>query len=215
MGKNHQQRSNTNEEYRDQTSTVPWLFAALDAEFDFGIDLAATDLSAKCPVYFTPKDDALTQDWLASVPPLSSATGWLNPPYSNIFPWIHHAITEQQKGFTTVFLVPMDCSGEWWPADQPCIIREITGYYYDFTYKSGPKSRIGKTVKKWASGRIEFIDAETGNVMKDPLNKPMCLIIFPAFYCGPTMRESVTKLALMEKGQAYLALKAEENNKVA
>ncbi|MDN4697189.1 hypothetical protein QYZ45_26875 [Vibrio parahaemolyticus] len=43
--------------------------------------------------------------------------------------------------------------------------------------------------------------------MKDPLNKPMCGIIFPAFYQGPTIRESVTKLSLMEKGNAYLELK--------
>ncbi|MGY5706838.1 DNA N-6-adenine-methyltransferase [Vibrio antiquarius] len=207
MGRNHQQRSKTNEEYRDQTSTVPWLFAALDAEFQFGIDLAATDKSAKCAVYFTPETDSLSQDWLASVPPLANATGWLNPPYSNILPWVQHARQEQQKGFTTVFLVPNDCSGEWWPEGEPCIIRHITGYYYDHTYKSGPKSRKGTTVKKWASGRIEFVNAETGEIMKDPLNKPMCLIIFPAFYYGPTLHQPVTKIELMEKGQAWLAEK--------
>lgn len=207
MGKSHQQRSQTDEEYRDQTSTTPWCFAAFDAEFRFGIDLAATDISAKCDCYFTPETDSLSQDWLGSVPPLANATGWLNPPYSNILPWMKKARLEQKKGFTTCFLVPADSSGEWWPEGQPCIIREITGYYYDFTYKSGPKSRKGTTVKKWASGRIEFINAATGEVMKDPLNKPMCAIIFPAFYQGPTLRESVTKLSLMEKGQAWIESK--------
>ncbi len=205
MGRNHQQHSKTNKAYRDQTSTTDWLFAAFDAEFQFGIDLAATDESAKCAVYFTPEIDALGQNWLASVPPLANATGWLNPPYSNILPWVQHARREQQKGFTTVFLVPNDCSGEWWPEGEPCIIRHITGYYYEYTYKQG--KRKGTTVKKWASGRIEFVNAETGEIMKDPLNKPMCAIIFPAFYYGPTLHQPVTKLELMEKGQAWMATK--------
>ncbi|MGL1310986.1 DNA N-6-adenine-methyltransferase [Vibrio parahaemolyticus] len=211
MGKNHQQRSKTKEEYRDQTSTVPWLFAAFDAEFQFGIDLAATHKSAKVKTYFTKEINGLGKNWKASVPAGANATGWLNPPYSNILPWMQQARLEQQQGFTTVFLVPNDCSGEWWPEGQPCIIRHITGYYYDHTYKSGPKSRKGTTVRKWASGRIEFVNAETGEIMKDPLNKPMCAIIFPAFYCGPTVHDPVTKLALMEKGRAWLEQQAQQD----
>lgn len=198
----HQQNSTTKEEYRDQTSTVPWLFAALDDEFDFSIDLAATKLSAKCGVYFTPETDSLKQDWRASVPPLSSASGWLNPPYSNILPWIEKAQQEQKLGFTTCFLVFSDSSSKWWPQGRPCIIREITGYYYDHKYKTG--KRKGTTGKRWASGRIEFVNAETGETMKDPLNKPCCLIIFPGLYRGPTLRESITKIALMKRGNAHL-----------
>ncbi len=96
-----------------RTSTAPWLFSAFDAEFNFSIDLAATKQSAKCPVFFTPEQDALKQDWLASSH--SPATGWLNPPYSNIFPWIEKAREEQQKGFTTCFFVFADSSSRWWP----------------------------------------------------------------------------------------------------
>lgn len=202
---NHQQRSKTNTDFRDQTSTVPWLFAAFDAESNFSIDLAATDLSAKCSRYFTPKEDALKQDWLASAG--NPATGWLNPPYSNIYPWIEKAEQEQKKGFTTCFLVFMDASSKWWPHDKSVIIREITGYWYDYEYKTG--KRKGTTAKKWASGRIEFVNAETGEVMKDPLNRPCCAIIFPAFYQGPAVRESVTKLSLMERGKAHLAIQEE------
>ncbi|ELJ8564038.1 phage N-6-adenine-methyltransferase [Vibrio cholerae] len=210
MGKSHQQHSKTDKEYRDHTSTVPWLFAALDAEFQFGIDLAATHLSAKVRTYFTKEMNALTKNWKESVPAGENATGWLNPPYSDILPWIKQARREQQNGFTTVFLVPNDCSGEWWPQGMPCIIRNITGYYYEHVYKSGPKTRKGKSVTKWASGRIEFVNAQTGELMKDPLNKPMCLIIFPAYYCGPTIPESVTKLELMQKGFAWLEQKQQQ-----
>ena len=199
----HQQHSKTDKEYRDQTSTIPWLFSAFDAEFNFSIDLAATKQSAKCQVFFTPEQDALKQDWLASSN--SPATGWLNPPYSNIFPWIEKATEEQKKGFTTCVFVFMDASSRWWPQGLPCIIREITGYYYDHLYKTGPKK--GTTGKRWASGRIEFVNAKTGEIMKDPLNRPCCAIVFPAFYQGPTLRESVTKLALMNKVHAYIASK--------
>lgn len=198
----HQQNSKTKKEYRDQTSTVPWLFAALDSEFNFSIDLAATDISAKCNVYFTPETDSLKQSWKNSVPVGKTATGWLNPPYSDIHPWIEKAEQEQQQGFTTCFLVFSDSSSKWWPQGRPCIIREITGYYYEHEYKTG--KRKGTTGKRWASGRIEFVNAETGETMKDPLNKPCCLIIFPALYKGPTLRESITKIALMERGKLHI-----------
>lgn len=201
----HQQRSNTDIAYRDHTSTPLWLYAACDSEFNFSIDLAATTLSAKHKNFFTKEIDALKQNWLKSAG--KNKAGWLNPPYSNILPWIEKAEEEQKLGFTTCFLVFMDASCEWWPANKPCIIREITGYYYDYTYKSGQKK--GQTVKKWASGRIEFVNAATGEQMKDPLNKPCCLIIFPAFYRGPTLRESITKEDLLTRGNIHLA-----NNKV-
>lgn len=194
---NHQQRSKTNKRYRDHTSTPQWLYAALNERHDFDIDLAATDKSAKHTQYFTKRQNALKKAWHQY-----GDAGWLNPPYSHILPWVERALSEQQKGFTTVFLVPMDASTEWWPGNQSCIIEEITGYYTDFTYKSGKQK--GQTIKKWCSGRIEFVDARTGKVMKDPLNKPCCLITFPAHYQGDTIRTSVSKFELMLQGEIAL-----------
>ena len=211
----HQQKSTTAEEYRDHTSTPLWLWAAYDALFDFSIDLAATSKSAKSPRYFTIEDDALSKSWANSVDPFMPLTGWLNPPYSNVLPWVQQALAEQQAGFTTVMFIFNDSSVEWWPEGQPCIIQEITGYYYDHTYKTSrpgrPKGTIGK---KWASGRINFINAATGEEMRDPLNKPMCAIIFPALYSGPTMRQPITKLALMERGHAHLEQLAKQSTKL-
>jgi len=198
----HQQRSKTDTEFRDHTSTPLWLYAANDSEFNFSLDLAATELSAKHKNFFTKEINALEQDWLKSAGKVKA--GWLNPPYSNILPWIEKAEQEQRRGFTTCFLVFMDSSCEWWPSNKSCIIREITGYYFDYTYKSGKKE--GQTVKEWASGRIEFVNAATGELMKDPLNKPCCIIIFPGFYSGPALRESVSKLELIERGNAHLSI---------
>lgn len=39
------------------------LFDALDAEFHFALDAAATDKSAKCIQYYTPETDGLSQSW--------------------------------------------------------------------------------------------------------------------------------------------------------
>jgi len=202
---NHQQTSTTDKDYRDHTSTPLWLWAAYDAKYNFSIDLAATSKSAKSPNYFTIEDDSLAQSWAGSVAPFCTMSGWLNPPYSHVLPWVQKALIEQRAGFTTVMLIFNDSSVQWWPEGQPCIIQEITGYYYDHTYKTSrpgrPKGTIGK---KWASGRINFVNAATGDVIKDPLNKPMCAIVFPALYQGPTVREPITKLALMKRGEAHL-----------
>ncbi len=38
-------------------------FDELNAEFHFVLDAAATDKSAKCPIYYTPETDGLKQSW--------------------------------------------------------------------------------------------------------------------------------------------------------
>lgn len=43
--------------------TPQYLFNALDARFHFGLDACAIPENAKCENFFTPKDDALKQNW--------------------------------------------------------------------------------------------------------------------------------------------------------
>jgi phage N-6-adenine-methyltransferase len=69
------------------------LFAALDAEFGFDLDAAATDENAKCPRYFTKATDALRQRWEGVV--------FLNPPYGHqVGRWVRKAHEEAQRGAT-------------------------------------------------------------------------------------------------------------------
>lgn len=42
------------------------LYDALDAEFRFVLDPAATKETAKCRLYYTPEDDGLHQSWAAA-----------------------------------------------------------------------------------------------------------------------------------------------------
>jgi phage N-6-adenine-methyltransferase len=44
----------------DDWQTPPAVFASLNAEFDFSIDVCASDANHKCAAYFTAADDGLT-----------------------------------------------------------------------------------------------------------------------------------------------------------
>ena len=43
--------------------TPQGFFDQLDTEFHFALDAAATDKSAKCPLYYTPETDGLKSPW--------------------------------------------------------------------------------------------------------------------------------------------------------
>lgn len=105
---------------RDERVTPPWLFDALHAEFDFGLDAAATADNAKVPLYCGPdcanpaRRDGLTASWHDV---LLDAYGelkpvWLNPPYSrgSIWRWTQKATAELAVGVTSVILLPADTS---------------------------------------------------------------------------------------------------------
>ena len=55
--------SKTPKEIRDSWATPRKLFDALNEEFGFVLDAAASDSNALCDDYFTIEDDALNQPW--------------------------------------------------------------------------------------------------------------------------------------------------------
>lgn len=181
--------STTNPAYRDFTQTPRWLFNALHLEFNFILDVAALPVSALCDRFLTPDDDALTVDWGDHIEAeKGSPWCWCNPPYSNIEPWVIKAINEQCNGIGTVMLVPQDQSAEWYPGDAATEVRLITGYYDD----GG----------KWHSGRISFVNAETGVEMKGN-NKGSMLLIFAPGYFGPCRVQHVSKGELLRKATKH------------
>ena len=86
---------------RDSWSTPDYIFEWLDNIFGFDVDLAASDSNHKTPYYLDIDNDALEHDWH-----FFGDTGFLNPPYSSIKPWVARAVKEQAKGFITVMLIP-------------------------------------------------------------------------------------------------------------
>lgn len=98
---------------RDSWETPQPVFEALDREFRFGHDVCAEHATAKCPVYWTIEDDALSKDWAKECDNLFGYYCWCNPPYSKIGPWVDKAIECQKNGVGVVMLVMANTSSQW------------------------------------------------------------------------------------------------------
>lgn len=59
----------------DEFETPPWLFNALNDEFNFTTDVAASDANHKCEHYITKEQNSLINSW-------SNYRAFCNPPYS-------------------------------------------------------------------------------------------------------------------------------------
>ncbi len=93
---------------RSEWETPPELFAKLDAEFHFGLDVCASAENAKCAIYFVKETDGLSQDWATRI-------CWMNPPYGReIVKWIRKAYESSLNGATVVCLVPSRTDTRWW-----------------------------------------------------------------------------------------------------
>lgn len=92
----------------DEWATPQQLFDALDAEFGFGIDLAASTKNAKCSVFYDARVDALSPDSDWCMEAAHVRVGFCNPPYSRGLQgrFIAKAAQQRRRGFTTVMLLP-------------------------------------------------------------------------------------------------------------
>jgi phage N-6-adenine-methyltransferase len=93
----------------DDWTTPPDLFAILNVEFSFTLDVAAAKHNRRAPAWFDEQTDGLAQDWSGSV--------WCNPPYSDISPWVFKAWAEWMAGrcSSIVMLLPANRTDQqWW-----------------------------------------------------------------------------------------------------
>jgi site-specific DNA-methyltransferase (adenine-specific) len=92
----------------DIRSTPDEVFKEWDDIFNFQLDVCANKENAKVCRYLTIKDNGLEKPWLKR--------NWMNPPYSkgSIEKWLKKTLTEQEKGNTTVALLPGDTSTKWY-----------------------------------------------------------------------------------------------------
>lgn len=93
----------------DEWSTPNELFDALHAEFDFGLDAAATPQNAKCTRWLS--TDALELPWEYYS---HQQAIWLNPPYSQCRAFMAKAAREAALGSVVVCLVPARTDTRWW-----------------------------------------------------------------------------------------------------
>ncbi|MCM6996492.1 phage N-6-adenine-methyltransferase [Enterobacter asburiae] len=153
--------SKTPLEQRDLWRTPPALFASLDAEFCFQLDAAAAPHNALCRKFITAEQNTLETPWsdYLSIP----GYVWLNPPYSNITPFVKKAAAESDNQIGTVMLVPADTSVGW--------------------FKEAIQT--ASEVRFITAGRLAFINPVTGKPVSGN-NKGSMLIIwrpYPRTHC--------------------------------
>lgn len=108
-------------------------FNKLNKKFHFVLDPAATDKTAKCPLYYTPETDGLFKSWDRG------GAVFCNPPYGReIGKWVKKAYEEAQvMSYPIVLLIPA---------------RTDTAYFHDYIY--------GKAEIHFVRGRLRFTDDE-------------------------------------------------------
>lgn len=172
--------SKTPLDQRDLWRTPPALFASLDAEFCFQLDAAAAPHNALCRKFITAEKNTLETPWAdyLSIP----GYVWLNPPYSDITPFVKKAAAESANQIGTVMLVPADTSVGW--------------------FKEAIQT--ASEVRFITAGRLAFINPVTGKPVSGN-SKGSILIIwrpYPRTHCEFT---TVERDVLMEFGTKLLA----------
>lgn len=116
----------------DEWATPIEIFNELNNEFNFNLDVCATEYNHKCNLFFTQKDDGLSKKW-------GGYRVFCNPPYSNISEWVKKAYYESYKPDTLIVLLI--------PA------RTDTKYFQEYIYH---RAEI-----RFIKGRLKFGDSKT------------------------------------------------------
>jgi DNA N-6-adenine-methyltransferase (Dam). len=91
----------------DEWPTPQDFFDRLNEEFHFTLDVCATPENAKCPRYYTKRENGLLQKW--------EGVCWMNPPYGReIRQWVKKAYESALDGATVVCLLPARTDTSWW-----------------------------------------------------------------------------------------------------
>lgn len=172
--------SKTPADQRDLWRTPPALFACLNAEFCFQLDAAAAAHNALCRKFITAEQNTLETPWddYLSIP----GYVWLNPPYSDITPFVKKAAAESANQIGTVMLVPADTSVGW--------------------FKEAIQT--ASEVRFITAGRLAFINPVTGKPVSGN-NKGSMLIIWHPYPRTNCRFSTVERDALMNFGARLIA----------
>lgn len=110
--------SATGDRRQSATSRTDWetpddVFGALDREFHFRLDAAASAENRKCNRYLSEIDDALDDAWNWAELAGHRAI-WLNPPYGpGLLRWVERCVQEANRDATVVALLPNSTDCRW------------------------------------------------------------------------------------------------------
>lgn len=165
---------------RDAWRTPPEVFAALDAEFNFQLDVAASAENALCELFIDEYTDSLQTRWYSYI--ARGEFSWCNPPYSDVGPWVRKVAKEAKQGIGCVMLVMADTSVGW--------------------YREAIKT--AQEVRFITGGRLSFINPETGLPVNGN-NKGSMLLIWHPFGRGALQVSHVDRDELLAKGRVLLS----------
>lgn len=142
--------SDLDADMKNSWGTDPVIFEALNKEFNFALDAAASDKNHKVPNYLTKDDDSLSIDWSENIKmygATNSNSVWLNPPYGKGFikEFMNKCIEQKEKGVTSVLLVPATLDAQWLPINEISEIRIVTGGRLSFYHPITGKKVNGNT----------------------------------------------------------------------
>lgn len=140
--------SKTPESIRDLWRTPQAVFNYYNDRFNFTRDVAASEKNHLCEQYFDAEYNALEEGrvW--------GNRNWLNPPFSDVTPWILKAIEQSKCGKLTVMLSPADTSVKW----------------FKLAFDNCTECHL-------ISGRLSFINEETGKPVNGN-NKGSVVFVF-------------------------------------
>ncbi|QEA10103.1 DNA adenine methyltransferase [Escherichia phage Henu8] len=172
--------SNTPDVVRDLWSTPSELVAWMEIEYgDYDIDAAASKENAVCEKFYSKETNCLKRWWG------SNKHIWLNPPYSNITPFVKKAIEQMEHNNQIDILLPCDTSTGWfYEAQQKAAeIIWITGEVYQ---EDG--TEYSRT------GRLAFTSALTGKPVQGN-NKGSVIFIMRELKEGEQQKTRYVKIS--------------------
>ena len=159
--------ANQQDFYRDDWQTPKYFFNWLNKRFDFDIDGCAYESNALC-LNWVGKGSPLGSDFLETKTPYPyrNLRFYVNPPYSDVTPFLKAAKELKDKGHLVVMLLNNDKSTQWY---QQCI-HGVANEVIDIT-----------------GGRIAFIHPVTKQEIKGN-SKGQMVVVF-----DPTMDDFVQR----------------------
>lgn len=172
--------SNTPDIVRDLWSTPSEVVAWMESEYgDYDIDAAASKENSVCEKFYSKETNCLKRWWG------SNKHIWLNPPYSNITPFVKKAIEQMEHNNQIDILLPCDTSTGWfYEAQQKAAeIIWITGEVYQ---EDG--TEYSRT------GRLAFTSALTGKPVQGN-NKGSVIFIMRELKEGEQQKTRYVKIS--------------------
>lgn len=138
---------------KDNWETPNDLFDKLNEEFNFDIDLCATEINTKCNRFIGEKDCAYSNNY--SVPYFKC--GYMNPPYGrNIGKFVRKAYLAALDEKTVVCLLPARTDTKWW--HNYCMRRNVE--------------------IRFLKGRVKFINPNKRDEKPQSAPFPSAIVIF-------------------------------------